>query len=153
MEISIKEVTDSYIAMGRFSAELSEILLSYQEAREAFTVGRVLYENKRCFSYSMISFYSVLRKSNLAQIDLSDIQLLFNYRKGLSFDAIQTLEAYIECGGYKKAAKKLFVHENTLRYRIQKIGDFLHMDMEDPMVTQSLIVQLKLWKSIKNEPN
>ena len=81
------------------------------------------------------------------------MHLLENHQAGFSFDGIQTLEAFIERGGYKKAAADLYIHENTLRYRIQKIGDLLHADLEDPMVVHGLITQVKLWKLLKANAN
>ena len=37
----------------------------------------------------------------------------------------ETLDAYLDCGGAIEAcARKLFVHPNTVRYRLKRITDF-----------------------------
>ena len=149
LEYSIMEMHGGCIGIGRLSLKLEDVLSSYYEARDACEIGQVLWENKRCFLYSMVSLYSALRRANQSQVDLSYIRHLDNNQAGLAFDGIATLEAYIECGSYKKAASELYIHENTLRYRIQKISDYLNMNAEDPIVANSLIMQIKLWKLVK----
>jgi DNA-binding PucR family transcriptional regulator len=44
-----------------------------------------------------------------------------------------TLDAYLDCGGAIEAcARKLFVHPNTVRYRLKRIADFTGHDPTQP---------------------
>ncbi len=44
-----------------------------------------------------------------------------------------TLDAYLDCGGAIEAcARKLFVHPNTVRYRLKRIADFTGRDPTQP---------------------
>ena len=46
---------------------------------------------------------------------------------------IETLSAYLDCGGAIEAcARKLFVHPNTVRYRLKRITDFTGRDPTEP---------------------
>ena len=46
---------------------------------------------------------------------------------------IETLDAYLDCGGAIEAcARKLFVHPNTVRYRLKRVTDFTGRDPTDP---------------------
>ena len=46
---------------------------------------------------------------------------------------IETLDAYFDCGGAIEAcASKLFVHPNTVRYRLKRITDFTGRDPTEP---------------------
>jgi DNA-binding PucR family transcriptional regulator len=46
---------------------------------------------------------------------------------------IETLDAYLDCGGAIEAcARKLFVHPNTVRYRLKRITDFTGRDPMQP---------------------
>lgn len=46
---------------------------------------------------------------------------------------IETLDAYLDCGGAIEAcARKLFVHPNTIRYRLKRITDFTGRDPTQP---------------------
>jgi sugar diacid utilization regulator len=150
LENRIQE-TDGYITAGRIYPSLMDIALSYMEAKEAYIIGNSLWDDRRCFLYAMISAYSVLRRADLSQVDLGYMELLDSPQSGLSFDGIKTLEAYIEQGGYgyKKTASVLYIHENTLRYRIQKIEEFLNLDLDDPFIAHCLITQAKLWRMKK----
>ena len=45
----------------------------------------------------------------------------------------ETLDAYLDCGGAIEAcARKLFVHPNTVRYRLKRIADFTGRDPTTP---------------------
>lgn len=45
----------------------------------------------------------------------------------------ETLDAYLDCGGAIEAcARKLFVHPNTIRYRLKRITDFTGRDPTQP---------------------
>lgn len=45
----------------------------------------------------------------------------------------ETLDAYLDCGGAIEAcARKLFVHPNTVRYRLKRITDFTGRDPSQP---------------------
>ena len=147
----LQEKMSGYVSMGALKGKLSDIAESYREAGEAYAMGKILWEDRRCFQYQMVSVYANLYKTDLSQIDLSGINMLESNQAGFTFDGIQTIEAFVERGGYKKAAADLYIHENTLRYRIQKIGDLLHLDMEDPVILIYLIIQIKLWRLIKNK--
>lgn len=45
----------------------------------------------------------------------------------------ETLDAYLDCGGAIEAcARKLFVHPNTVRYRLKRVADFTGRDPTQP---------------------
>ncbi|MBS9533581.1 PucR family transcriptional regulator [Mycobacterium sp. M1] len=45
----------------------------------------------------------------------------------------ETLDAYLDCGGAIEAcARKLFVHPNTVRYRLKRVADFTGRDATQP---------------------
>lgn len=50
---------------------------------------------------------------------------------------METLRAFLDEGrSVSRAAKRLFVHENTLRYRMKKIETLLEVDLD---VTENLV--------------
>jgi hypothetical protein len=52
-----------------------------------------------------------------------------------STELLQTLRAYLENGGSLEAtAKSLFVHANTVRYRLRRIAEIIGEDVTDPRV-------------------
>jgi len=56
---------------------------------------------------------------------------------------IATLRAYFDASGdMVKAAQHLFVHRNTLRYRLRRIQDICGLDLENP--EERLVAELQL---------
>ena len=74
----------------------------------------------------------------LAGDQLAKQTLISNYYLPLvsgSADLLQTLRAYLENGGSLEAtAKSLFVHANTVRYRLRRIHELIGEDVTDPRV-------------------
>lgn len=50
---------------------------------------------------------------------------LLAYDKAHGDNLLKTLQVYLEtCLQYEKTARQLFVHKNTVRYRIAKVRNF-----------------------------
>ena len=62
-------------------------------------------------------------------------------RKG---SLVQTLRAYLETGEQQRAAQRLKVHPNTLRYRLDRIREISGVDLEDPETRLNLAVALRV---------
>jgi sugar diacid utilization regulator len=63
----------------------------------------------------------------------------------LGFDAMGTLVGYLDSGGnYRRAARDLTVHVNTLRYRLKRIADIIHADLDDPEQRFRLLLAARL---------
>lgn len=60
------------------------------------------------------------------------LRLLRESSEALSFDAFETVSAYLESGGnVRSAAQILHVHVNTLRYRLERIGALSGLNLDD----------------------
>jgi len=62
-------------------------------------------------------------------------------RKG---SLVATLRAYLETGEQLRAAQRLRVHPNTLRYRLDRIREISSVDLEDPETRLNLAVALRV---------
>lgn len=151
LEYCMRETGDGSVSMGRLYPTAGGIATSYKEATEARASGKALWGDGHCFFHPMLSIYNKLSNTDLSDVDMDYIRVLEQCSERLTFDGIESLEAFIECGGFKKAAAKLYVHENTLRYRVQKISDLLHVDMSDGATVNMLITQLKLWRLLRHK--
>ena len=62
-------------------------------------------------------------------------------RKGTSY--VETLTAYFDAFGYVPlAAKAIFVHPNTFRYRLRRLTELSGLDLDDPV--ERLVAELQL---------
>jgi PucR family transcriptional regulator, purine catabolism regulatory protein len=57
---------------------------------------------------------------------------------------VATLRAYLETGEQQEAAKRLRVHPNTLRYRLDRIREISGVDLEDPETRLNMAVALRV---------
>jgi DNA-binding PucR family transcriptional regulator len=57
---------------------------------------------------------------------------------------VATLRAYLETGEQQEAAKRLRVHPNTLRYRLDRIREIGGFDLEDAETRLNLAVALRV---------
>lgn len=59
-----------------------------------------------------------------------------------------TLRAYLDCfGDVSRAAKRVFVHPNTFRYRMRRLAELFDLDLDDPDERVVLELQLRLLAS------
>ena len=59
-------------------------------------------------------------------------------------ELLKTLEVFLECqGNVVEAAEKLFIHRNTLRYRLERLKKLLGRDWDNPDYRFTLWMALK----------
>jgi len=144
IEDAFSDTKDVYVAAGEFYKGINGIKSSYAEACKALEIGRVIWNDRRFFTYATLSVYALFSECDKAQLDFGAIDKLNAVGETFSWDAVSMVEAFIEYGGFKKAAEKLFMHENTLRYRIQKIHDATDLDLFDNFTACAILTQIKL---------
>jgi DNA-binding PucR family transcriptional regulator len=73
---------------------------------------------------------------------------LEQYDRDRNGDLLKTLAVYLEhAGNSVRAADTLFLHRNSLRYRLARIQALMGMDPDDPDARLTLAVALLLLKS------
>lgn len=66
-------------------------------------------------------------------------------RQSRNFPLMETLEVYLDCAGdAQRAAEKLFVHVNTLNYRLRRIAECTGLQLSDGLERLSIHMELKL---------
>lgn len=112
-----------------------------RQARSALELGSVLHPEHRCYYYEDYAVYTALRAA-ANHIDLRELlptglqELLDSDTTG---ESLHTLEIYLSTGGKKaRAAELLYIHLNTLKYRISTLSAKLDADLDDPATMFSL---------------
>lgn len=111
------------ISLGHFFVKPTDIARSYQTAKETLDLGTLLHPEQNKYLYDDYSLQVLLStlKDDWRGIELSaPYQILLNAdRKG---QLNKTLAAYLtHFGDQQMCARALFIHRNTLRYRLEKI--------------------------------
>lgn len=123
-----------HIGMGRTVGSLQEIPRSFQDAQQVMRLCRHSGENDAA-DFDSIGVYSLL----LASVDETSLRTayyslfspLIEYDKNNGSALLFTLFSYLENdASLGRTAKELYVHENTLKYRLNKIKAILQMDLK-----------------------
>jgi purine catabolism regulator len=69
---------------------------------------------------------------------------LFDHDRRRGGDLVETLRAYLETAEQQAAARRLKVHPNTLRYRLDRIAEISGADLADPETRLNLTVALRV---------
>lgn len=76
-----------------------------------------------------------------------EISRLFRKQDAQSRDLLKSLEMYLRYErSLSQAAAQLYVHKNTLLYRIQKIEEACHCDLSDPYEREYIFLSLRVLK-------
>ena len=78
---------------------------------------------------------------------------LVEYDRSHNADLLHTLRIYLRCNcNAVEAAERLFLHRNSLSYRLQRIEDVLKVDLKDPNVRLSLGLALEFAELLQEHP-
>ncbi|MPY21415.1 helix-turn-helix domain-containing protein [Shewanella sp. YLB-07] len=121
------------IALGHFFPTPADISRSYITARETLALGQQLRPNESKYLYedfSLLVLLSGLRGNWRGQELTTPYQTLVNGDK--NGQLIKTLTAYLQhFGDLQQCANELFIHRNTLRYRLDKIQQLTGADIQE----------------------
>jgi purine catabolism regulator len=130
--------------IGNPTRELASWRTSFRQAGQALEMARRFEERKPLY-FLDLSVYRLLfqfeHNPELIAFQEEILGPLLAYEGGR--ELIETLEAYFEHNGnLTQAAESLFVHRNTLIYRMERIAGIADLDLDKPETR--LAVQLAL---------
>ncbi|MBK5242732.1 helix-turn-helix domain-containing protein [Clostridium sp.] len=120
------------LGIGRTYNTLLEVSVSYKEAEKALLLATSLNRAGYIHYYEDLAVYTLLEnvKSNY-KIHPSLLNLI-EYDKKEKTDYIKTLSIYLSCyQNVSHTAVKLFLHRNTVLYRIKKIEKILQRKLDN----------------------
>lgn len=124
------------VGIGTAYEYIDEFRLSYQEAKKTLSLSKVWSKTKDIFFYEDMGIYSLLMQ--ITNGKFMDDYVENKLGKLIEADMLQegnlcdTLEAYLENGCNANAtAEYLYIHRNTMRYRMDKIRNILDDDIND----------------------
>ena len=144
MEEAVQTVT---VGIGEEKNTLAELGESYAEARRAMEVGHVFNPNQ-----SIHVFRGLMLERFLMNISREESQhyhnLLFNRKTAKLFneEMLQTIEMFFRKDlNLSDTARQLFIHRNTLVYRLDKVQRQTGLDLRhfDDAVTFKILYELK----------
>lgn len=74
---------------------------------------------------------------------------LLDYDTSKGAQLVETLTAYLECGGsYDATARAISTHRSTLRYRLQRVREISGYDLTDPDTRFNLQLATRAWATL-----
>ena len=115
-------------------SSLSDLVKHYRLATRTALVCQRYIEDHRMIFYDDVFDLALLeycdRHNHLMDFVHSSILRLLNYDSQYGTDYLYTFWIYTECGcSTQEAARRLFIHKNTLVYRVNKIKEILGSDL------------------------
>ena len=134
------------VGMSRAHDGLAKLAVSYTEAREAVEIAVGTGVRGRVVAFDEVLIDSIVRSSRHADRILEDtIGPLLRYDAEKQAELVHTLRAYVDAGfNLTKSADLLFVHPNTVVYRLRRIKELSGRDPHSPDDLLLLYLGLKL---------
>jgi DNA-binding PucR family transcriptional regulator len=149
---SIKEsiVSDLYcrcfVSFGAAVYSAEGIKKAYEDAKECMALGRKFDIKGEIFDYTKMLFEKIVYSIS----DKVKKELFDAFKEKFSiFDSemVNTIEEFINCGlNISDASRKLYIHRNTLIYRLDKINKDTGYDIRDFKQATVFIIAFLVWK-------
>ena len=121
------------VGIGSVASQLKDIARSFKEAQVAVEIGRVFDENITMMSYENLGIGRLIYQlpTTLCEMFLSEV-----FKKGsvesLDEETLFTIQKFFENNlNVSETSRKLFVHRNTLVYRLEKIKKLTGLDLRE----------------------
>ena len=119
------------IGMGTVAEHLRELADSYKEAQTAIDVGKVFDTERSILNYENLGIGRLIYQlpTTLCEIFLSEV-FKKNSIDSLDQETLFTINKFFEHNlNVSETSRKLFVHRNTLVYRLEKIKKLTGLDL------------------------
>lgn len=121
------------IGIGTIVTQLKDLSRSFKEAQIAIEVGRVFESEKTIINYENLGIGRLIYQlpTTLCRMFLSEV-----FKKGsvdsLGQETMMTIQKFFENNlNVSETSRKLFVHRNTLVYRLEKIKKVTGLDLRE----------------------
>ena len=124
---------DLHIAYGTIVSDIKEVSKSYKEAKLALDVGKIFFDEKDIIAYNQLGIGRLIYQ---LPTTLCDMFLREVFKKGsiesLDHETLFTIQKFFENNlNVSETSRKLFVHRNTLVYRLEKIKKLTGLDLRE----------------------
>ena len=121
------------IGIGGVANQLKDVARSFKEAQVAIDIGRVFDEDMRVMNFENLGIGRLIYQlpTTLCEMFLSEV-----FKKGsiesLDEDMLSTINMFFKYNlNVSQTSDKLFVHRNTLVYRLEKIRKLTGLDLRE----------------------
>lgn len=140
-------------SIGKTVTHISQINESFHQAQETMRLSEnslSTKENKIAhFDDFIVQYFLVnnIKKEEMNHYFQQTLGILFQYDRKNQSELMETLESLITYRfNIAESARALFIHRNTLLYRMEKIESILEIDLKDAEEVLKLQLALKIYQ-------
>ena len=143
------------VGYGNVVKEIAEMASSFQEAKMALQVGRIFYAEKDTISYSKLGIGRLIYQLPMSLCDMFIKEVFGDNIPEILEDeeAMSTIQKFFENNlNISETARQLYVHRNTLVYRLERIEKAIGLDIrkfDDAMTFRIAVMVLAHVKDTK----
>ena len=144
--------------IGWPGARLAGLRRSFAQAQEALSLAQNLFDGNRVLRFGDLGLYHLLCRlqgyDELDEFYEQTLAPLAEYDTDHNTQLVPTLEAFFaHHGNVSQAAESLYLHRNSLLYRLERICEISGLDLDDADDRFSLQLALKLRPLLTPAPN
>ena len=153
--INTEAMVNVRLSFGTIIPELKEVSQSYKEAGMALDVGRIFYPERNILSYRELGIGRLIHQLpvSLCEMFLEEV-FAGNTVDQFDEETLSTVDKFFENSlNISETARQLFVHRNTLVYRLEKIQKQTGLDVrvfEDALTFKIALMVADHMKFIEN---
>ena len=152
--LSSEFYTKVVIGISTIVENIKDLAKAYQEAQVALEVGKVIENEKNIISYENLGIGRLIYQlpTTLCEMFLQEV-----FKKGslesLDRETLMTIQCFFENNlNVSETSRKLFVHRNTLVYRLEKIRNLTGLDLREFNHAITFKVALMVRKYLDSKP-
>jgi len=124
---------------------------AYQQALQAMQLGQRLKLTNQFVEFTSLGIYRLLygleSQPDVRRFAEDILRPLAEYDQQNRGSLVKTVEAYFtHHGNISQTAESLFVHRNTLLYRMERIQELTRLQLDQANMRLALHLALKLWQ-------
>lgn len=155
--MSTEAMLNVRVAYGTIVQELKDVSKSYKEAMVAMDVGKIFYVEKKVNAYGNLGIGRLIYQlpANLCRIFIDEI---FGDNNPGDFDEeiVTTVNKFFDNNlNVSETSRQLFVHRNTLVYRVEKLQKITGLDVRtfDDALTFKIAMMVYNYMQYLNREN
>jgi carbohydrate diacid regulator len=136
-----------HIAYGTIVNEIKEVSRSYKEAKMALDIGKIFYGDRNVVSYTKLGIGRLIYQLSMSHCKMF-IKEIFGGQNPDDFDeeTLTTINKFFENSlNVSETSRQLFIHRNTLVYRLDKIQKNTGLDLRvfDDAITFKIALMVR----------
>ena len=142
---------DIYAGISNNFSDLIELSEYYKQALRAIEIGITYNQDPGLYIYSDYFMHHIanifFQKESAKTYCHPIMEKLLKQDEENETELAETLYAYLICErNISAAADYLYIHRNTMTYRLKKIESLVNIDYDDPKERQYLIISYEMHK-------